>query len=138
MKTWYSSKIFVNFIRFFWAKMCSHSRRKNVLIPQYCIILHCFSATFNLPTLPTSSLTNLRKMIAKWSITLYFFCNSKTRSWRKWQWVFSTFYLKGLQSEFFVAKNFNILWLRIYNFCFKSETILKAFNARRLTLSSCL
>ena len=137
MKTWYSSKIFVNFIRFFWAKMCSHSRGKNVLIPQYCILLHCFSATFNLPTLPVH-LPTFVKWLQSGASLYTFSVTAKTRSWRKWQWVFSTFYLKGLQSEFFVAKSFNILWLRIYNFCFKSETILKAFNARRLTLSSCL
>ena len=46
---------------------------------------------------------------------------------KKWQWVFSTFHLKELQSGSIAS--FSFFWLRIQNFCFKSENISRAFDA---------
>ena len=43
---------------------------------------------------------------------------------------FSPLYLKGLRSGFLVTKIFSSFLLRVYNFCFKTEIISRAFNAR--------
>ena len=49
---------------------------------------------------------------------------------------FLTFYLKGLQSGFFVTKSFNSFSLLIDNFCLKPQVISKASNVKLGTVGT--
>ena len=52
------------------------------------------------------------------------------------QKIFSTFYLKGVQSGFSVSKSFKSFWLGISKFCFEVEIIPRAFHARLNTIGT--
>ena len=67
---------------------------------------------------------------AKWSITVHLCSKSNKWIWLNWQWVFTTFYLKELQSGLLVLKSLNTSSLRLHNFCFKAESISRDLNAR--------
>ena len=106
-----------------------------------------FSSYYELPLLlfkefaPNSINLLSLEFTTKWKPFYPFTVKRKNWSWKKWKWVFSSFYLKGSQFKFLATKSFNSFWLRIYNLCFEAKANLGTFSTRLVigvALSSCL
>ena len=89
--------------------------------------------TFPQLSLPFKEFIKLNKfgIVRKWLLRGASICTfspkRKKEIWKKWQLIFSTFYLKDSQSGFLATKSFNFFWLRIYIFCFETE---KSFQCK--------
>ena len=89
--------------------------KKGLLLKYYFHFFVPFSSTF--VTIPNSiNLVLLESNCQVEHHFILFFLKWKKWSWKKLQWVFSTFYLKRLQSGYLAIKSFISFWLRIYNF----------------------